>query len=91
VWPSTTNRSSSSSPSSPTVRAAIADPSSNSRFDGLDSARPVTAGTLQSPDARGQAPRLLPCKHNEDAHPKRTQVATENLSQDFPGIFPNKM
>jgi len=48
-------------------------------------------GTLQSHDARGQAPRLPPCKHNEDAHPKRTQVATENLSQDFHGIFPNKM
>jgi hypothetical protein len=35
-------------------------------------------GTIQSPD-----PRLPTCKHNEDAHPKRTQVATENLSISF--------
>ena len=40
----------------------------------LDLTRPVTAGNP-------------PGKHNEDSHPKRTQVATANLSQDFPGIF----
>ena len=51
----------------------------------------LSTTTLHTPDARGQAPRLPPGKHNEDSHPKRTQVATENLSQDFPGIFSNTM
>jgi hypothetical protein len=36
-------------------------------------------GTIQDPASQ----------QDEEAHPKGTQVATENLFQDFPGLFPS--
>ena len=45
-------------------------------------------GTVQGPHACGQTPWLPARQCHEDAHSTGAQVATENLSQDFPRLFP---
>ena len=42
---------------------------------------------MQSPDACRQAPRVSPRAQDAIPDPQRTQVITENLFQDFPGLF----
>ena len=48
-------------------------------------------GTLQSPDACRQVPRVSTRAQDAIPDPQRTQVVTENLSQDFPRLFQQRL
>ena len=44
-------------------------------------------GTVQGPDACRQATRVSTRTQDAIPDPQRAQVVTENLFQDFPGLF----